>query len=63
MLHASQDHWDKIVGGYQVRPGQFPWVLGLWWKGASSPSCGASLITDRWAITAAHCVYRENVSS
>merc|ERR550532_852668 len=56
------DRCNKIVGGFCASPGQFPWVLGLWWKNAIAPSCGASLLNSRWALTAAHCVYRTSIS-
>ena len=50
----------KIVGGCEARPGMFPWVVSLWFKGERMPLCGASLIADEWVLTAAHCVYRKH---
>jgi len=51
---------NKIVNGYEVKPGQYPFVVGLWYKRSSRPFCGASLITSTWVLTAAHCVYGKN---
>ena len=62
VISDTDDRCNKIVGGFCVSPGQFPWVLGLWWKNAIAPSCGASLLNSRWALTAAHCVYRTSIS-
>ena len=48
----------RIVGGNQSLFGQWPWMVSLrqWRKGAFLHKCGAALLTENWAITAAHCV-------
>ena len=51
---------DKIVGGFEVQPGTYPFVVGLWYKRSTRPFCGGSLITSNWVLTAAHCVYGKN---
>ncbi|XP_029315167.1 transmembrane protease serine 3 [Cottoperca gobio] len=45
----------RIVGGNISRPGQFPWQVSLHF--ISEHLCGGSIITSRWVLTAAHCVY------
>ena len=42
----------RIVGGAPVTPFEHNWVLQ--WRGGGY-SCGASLIDEQWAMTAAHC--------
>eukprot|EP00095_Tigriopus_kingsejongensis_P000906 maker-scaffold186_size273091-snap-gene-1.33 protein:Tk00906 transcript:maker-scaffold186_size273091-snap-gene-1.33-mRNA-1 annotation:"PREDICTED: trypsin-7-like" len=46
----------KIVGGRNASRGQFPFVVGLWRSNSRHPYCGGSLISDRFVLTAAHCV-------
>ena len=60
MFIALDEDPNKIVNGYEVKPGQYPFVVGLWYKRSSRPFCGASLITSTWVLTAAHCVYGKN---
>ena len=44
---------SRIVGGVAVNIAQYPFQLSLQ---TSSHICGASVISSKWAITAAHCV-------
>ncbi|KAL7886618.1 hypothetical protein AOLI_G00043390 [Acnodon oligacanthus] len=45
---------NKIVGGYECPPHSQPWQVFLS-KDDGERWCGASLISDRWAVSAAHC--------
>ena len=45
----------RIVGGQNANPGEWPWQVGLH-RGSGTPFCGASLVSDQYVITAAHCV-------
>ncbi|KFR12712.1 Enteropeptidase, partial [Opisthocomus hoazin] len=45
----------RIVGGSDARREAWPWMVSLHFN--SGPSCGASLVSDEWLVTAAHCAY------
>uniref|UniRef100_A0A663EFC8 Enteropeptidase n=1 Tax=Aquila chrysaetos chrysaetos TaxID=223781 RepID=A0A663EFC8_AQUCH len=45
----------RIVGGSDARREAWPWIVSLHFN--SRPVCGASLVSDEWLVTAAHCVY------
>ncbi|XP_040158372.1 brachyurin-like [Anopheles arabiensis] len=48
----------RIVNGQEARPGQFPYQVALLGQFNSGVGlCGASIITQRYVLTAAHCVY------
>ena len=47
----------RIIGGKVVSINQFPWMAGLFAsRFAEHPFCGASLISNKHLITAAHCI-------
>ncbi|NXN55789.1 ENTK Enteropeptidase, partial [Rynchops niger] len=52
---VSQSNGTRIVGGSDARREAWPWIVSLHFN--SRPVCGASLVSDEWLVTAAHCVY------
>ncbi|XP_005474858.1 ST14 transmembrane serine protease matriptase a [Oreochromis niloticus] len=49
---------QRIVGGQNAELGEFPWQISLHVK-SHGHVCGASLISPKWLVTAAHCVQDE----
>ncbi|OWK62716.1 Enteropeptidase [Lonchura striata] len=52
---ATQNNGTRIVGGNDARKEAWPWIVSLHFN--FQPVCGASLVSDEWLVTAAHCVY------
>lgn len=48
----------RIVGGEKSSFGKWPWQISLrqWRTSTYLHKCGAALLNENWAITAAHCV-------
>ena len=55
--YLSDFRSKRIIGGNYVNQNQYPWVAGLYTRRFSDhPYCGATLISSRHLITAAHCI-------
>lgn len=44
----------RIVGGYETQVNQYPWMAMMMFRGHFY--CGGSLISDRYVVSAAHCL-------
>jgi len=54
---------NKIVGGDEASPGEWPWIVVFSFggtDGSRAGGCGGTLVADRWVVTAAHCLERKN---
>lgn len=53
----------KIVGGKPAPVGAFPWQVAIVYASISDPYwahlCGGAIYSERWVVTAAHCVNAE----
>ncbi|SPP80582.1 phenoloxidase-activating factor 3 [Drosophila guanche] len=50
----------KVSGGRNSKPGEFPWVALLKYETSGRQFlCGGSLISDRFILTAAHCIVQQ----
>jgi len=48
---------NRIVGGEEASPGEWPWIVVFGQAdGSRVGGCAGTLVADRWVVTAAHCV-------
>ncbi|XP_023698406.1 coagulation factor IXb isoform X2 [Paramormyrops kingsleyae] len=53
----------RIVGGNEVTPGEIPWQVALIDNDKRVIFCGGSILSERWVITAAHCLEKITIDS
>ncbi|XP_041802736.1 chymotrypsin-like elastase family member 2A isoform X1 [Chelmon rostratus] len=48
----------RVVGGEDARPNSWPWQISLQYnnQGEWRHTCGGTLISNQWVLTAAHCI-------
>nr|XP_055023656.1 chymotrypsin-like elastase family member 2A [Misgurnus anguillicaudatus] len=48
----------RVVGGEDVRPHSWPWQISLQYSSGGNwhHTCGGTLISNEWVLTAAHCI-------
>ncbi len=62
--HAISDtRTARIIGGEISKPATYPWMVSLQSEKEGDHFCGASLIADRWVLSASHCHEGEPVES
>jgi len=61
-LWGQHNRRGKIVNGQDAKYGEWPWQVSLrqWRTATFLHKCGAALLSENWAITAAHCVESVN---
>uniref|UniRef100_A0A3Q3WLR6 pancreatic elastase II n=1 Tax=Mola mola TaxID=94237 RepID=A0A3Q3WLR6_MOLML len=49
---------SRVVGGEDVRENSWPWQISLQYKSGKNfyHTCGGTLISNQWVLTAAHCI-------
>merc|ERR1711990_560328 len=46
----------RVIGGVETAAGVYPWIAALSYDG-NLGGCSATLISSKWAVTAAHCIF------
>lgn len=54
--YSENDLEERIIGGYEAKIGQWPWLVSL--RDDGEHQCGGSIINRQWVLTAAHCFKR-----
>ncbi|XP_053072651.1 serine protease 55 isoform X2 [Acinonyx jubatus] len=52
--------YSRIIGGMEAEVGEFPWQVSI--QARNEHFCGGAIINEWWIVTAAHCLFYEELS-
>lgn len=55
-INAEHQSAERVIGGSDAQEGQFPYQISL--RVGGSHVCGGTIISNKFVLTAAHCVER-----
>ncbi|XP_017395940.1 serine protease 55 [Cebus imitator] len=58
-IFEGRTRYSRITAGVEAEVGEFPWQVSI--QARSEPFCGGSILDKWWILTAAHCLYSEEV--
>ena len=62
-LANTPTHTGRIIGGDDAIQNSWPWQVSLRLYAGTFHTCGGSILSPEWVITAAHCVDSGNTAS
>lgn len=63
-VYSENQYETRIIGGETAQKNAWPWFASIMFQrkpgGRKSPECGGTLISDKFVLTAAHCVLEQS---